>query len=30
MTHVLVVEDDLTTAREIELALIDYGFSVTT
>ena len=30
MTHVLVVEDDLTTAREIELALSDYGFSVTT
>lgn len=29
MTHVLVVEDDLTTAREIELALSDYGFSVT-
>ncbi|EPM71721.1 winged helix family two component transcriptional regulator [Pseudomonas syringae pv. theae ICMP 3923] len=30
MTHVLVVEDDLTTAREIELALSDYGFTVTT
>ncbi|WP_248750271.1 response regulator transcription factor [Pseudomonas sp. MWU15-20650] len=30
MTHVLVVEDDATTAREIELALSDYGFSVTT
>jgi DNA-binding response OmpR family regulator len=29
MTHVLVVEDDFTTAREIEAALQDHGFSVT-
>jgi DNA-binding response OmpR family regulator len=29
MTHVLVVEDDLTTAREIEAALHDHGFTVT-
>lgn len=28
MTHVLVVEDDFTTAREIEAALQDHGFSV--
>ncbi|MEB0008369.1 response regulator transcription factor [Pseudomonas sp. RTB3] len=29
MTHVLVVEDDPTTAREIEAALQDHGFDVT-
>lgn len=29
MTHVLVVEDDFTTAREIEAALQDHGFTVT-
>ncbi len=29
MTHVLVVEDDPTTAREIEAALHDHGFTVT-
>lgn len=29
MTHVLVVEDDIATAREIEAALQDHGFSVT-
>ncbi|MBK5417867.1 MULTISPECIES: response regulator transcription factor [unclassified Pseudomonas] len=28
MTHVLVVEDDLPTAREIEAALCDHGFTV--
>jgi DNA-binding response OmpR family regulator len=28
MTHVLVVEDDRTTAREIEAALQDHGFTV--
>lgn len=30
MTHVLVVEDDIATAREIEAALQDHGFEVTT
>ncbi|APC19144.1 DNA-binding response regulator [Pseudomonas frederiksbergensis] len=29
MTHVLVVEDDNSTAREIEAALQDHGFTVT-
>ncbi|WP_416425487.1 response regulator transcription factor [Pseudomonas sp. App30] len=29
MTHVLVVEDDPTTAREIEAALHDHGYTVT-
>ncbi|MBB3103151.1 response regulator transcription factor [Azomonas macrocytogenes] len=29
MTHVLIVEDDLITAREIEAALKDHGFEVT-
>ncbi|MGE8175116.1 response regulator transcription factor [Pseudomonas fluorescens] len=29
MTHVLVVEDDNSTAREIEAALQDHGFAVT-
>jgi len=29
MTHVLVVEDDLITAREIDAALRDHGFDVT-
>lgn len=29
MTHVLVIEDDLTTASEIEAALQDHGFAVT-
>ncbi|MDE1167260.1 MAG: response regulator transcription factor [Pseudomonas sp.] len=29
MTHVLVVEDDRTTAREIEAALQDHGYQVT-
>ncbi len=29
MTHVLVVEDDSSTAREIEAALQDHGFTVT-
>lgn len=29
MTHVLVVEDDSATAREIEAALQDHGFAVT-
>ncbi len=28
MTHVLVVEDDLLTCREIEAALCDHGFTV--
>jgi len=28
MTHVLVVEDDLPTRREIEAALTDHGFTV--
>ncbi|MFZ5933731.1 response regulator transcription factor [Pseudomonas sp. HS6-2] len=29
MTHVLVVEDDMATVREIEAALQDHGFEVT-
>src|SRR5471030_2785213 len=29
MTHVLIVEDDATTAEEIEAALFDHGFEVT-
>lgn len=29
MTHVLVIEDDIATASEIEAALLDHGFAVT-